>query len=199
MYYSLRITTSNYESLKEFLGKYVNAYVLAREVGSATSKTHYHLYIETLTEAATLRLNIRKRFGSGNSNYSMKKTEKDPVEYISYIIKDGEYETHNIEDSFFSECQNYDLKVKNEIIEKKAKKSSRQNIMFSYIDEKILEYPFQNEEYEVLRSRIAKALIQYYIQENLLIRNFQIKSQLDTYLIRKYPIHIDEFISDKIL
>ncbi len=129
-YWKIRIDTNSQSEITSFVKKYTRSYIWSFEkIG--TDDQHAHFYIETEQKEATIRSWIRKHFGKGNGIYSMTNTEKLPLQYCAYLIKERRYD-HNLSEEFVKECIEYDDKVKSSI---KERKSSRRTILDQMIEE----------------------------------------------------------------
>lgn len=136
---------------------------------------HSHFYLE-LDKTPALRAYIRKTVGSGNTAYSLKKMDSlKPVEYLAYIIKCGEFRSHNVA---LEEAQAYDSSVKDKM------KSDKKRM--SLIDKVIQHHHWDTEpprEYHY----IIGGIIQYYKDQGTLIREFQLVSLAQTLFLKFIP------------
>lgn len=181
--YKVRVDTQDVDKFKLFLDKYsdVNCYCHEHKF---EDNPHCHAYMETTAKQGTLRNRIRKDFGSGNGSYSMKEVEKDPVEYIAYMMKDGDFCAGNIAESLLREAQEYDLKVKTQI---KEKKKSRKTVMEQMIEKfNYDEVPPQD------RCQVVTDVVAFYKDERKLVREFAMVSQVQTLLLRYIPAYAND-------
>lgn len=177
-YYKLRVDTDDKEKFREFLLKYTDKYLFAME-NKGKENTHIHAYMETTTKQATLRTNIRKRFGSGNGVYSLKELDAAaPVEYLAYCIKEDKSYDTNLSPEVIDLAKEYDFQVKKEIKEKKAnRKTILQKIQ--------AEYEFEIGKYDA--DQIITIVIQYTKDHELPVREFAMLSQVQTLLLKYSP------------
>lgn len=82
---------------------------------------HVHFYLVTQTQAASMRVQLRKLCGSGNKGYSLCAIPDDgfPIAYIAYMMKEDKLNCTNIPEEVITEAQEYNTKVVSEL---KAKK-----------------------------------------------------------------------------
>lgn len=191
-YYSARFTTSDEKIVLTFLEKYSYKYLYSREKGDKTDKVHFHLYFETMSKSPAIRMWIRKNIGTGNGNYTMKAVEENPVEYLSYVIKDGDYKfSDNYDLKEIELIRNYDEKVKMEIQEKKEKKKNKKSHIVKYVEQNLhfrhrlpdhLKGPRPS--FETLRREVLLLLIRYVREEDLYPSVNRLRSE-SLYVIQK--------------
>jgi len=179
-YYKLRIDTINHQDVKDLLEKYSpDCWVYSREK-TGTLNEHVHCYLETRSNSATIRTQIRRKFGSGNGKYSLKELdEQRPIEYMAYIIKDNVFFYHNIDDFTIVEYQEYNMDVVDEM---KRKKNSRKT-QLETLKEKAEETPGQIDSIE----SCVDFVVQYYKDTGKLVRKFQIISLAQTLALKYVP------------
>lgn len=184
-YYKLRIDTSLYEETFEFLKRYSPETLLMGIEKTGTLDVHIHAYLETRIAAGTIRTAIRRRYGSGNGNYSLKDLdEKRPIEYLAYCIKDKEYKHHGFDDTALQTIQDYDDDVKDEIKRKKNRKQTQlQRLMQDIAEEK--------KEFDDIRD-ISQYVVDYYNRNLLLVKKFQLVSLTQTLALQ----HIENYDHD---
>lgn len=177
-FYKLRVDTNNKEKLKNLLMRYTEVYVIGLENGDSENP-HCHVYLETNHRTDAIRMMIRKHYGSGNGVYSLKELdEKQPIEYISYCIKDNNY-IHTLDTNFIEECKEWNTRIKTEI---KTKKDNKTTIL-----EKIIKhYDYENQQ-DIWIPTVIDNVLEYYKENKILVREFQIKSQVQTILLRYVP------------
>lgn len=200
MYYkSLRIATTERKQVKIFLDKYAECYVVSWEVGSKTGKSHCHIYMETQSKDAALRKMIRQMFNpqndpslKGNALYSLKELDEAlPLEYCSYIIKDGEYEFVNIPVDKQLEIQMYQDKVVKQMQDKKNKKLNKFKTILELCKNAISEVntsirePSASDDHD--REVCAVTITRYYYENELQINTFRMKALLETICLHLRP------------
>lgn len=131
-HYKLRITLTEctVKDVIKYLSTY-ETYAYCFEKGKQEEKPHYHIYLVTDRKEDTIRTQLRKlsKSAKGNKLYSLKQLETDEdkyaVEYLGYMLKEGEFTNVNIPEEVIIEAKAYDDQVKLEIKEKKEKKKNR--------------------------------------------------------------------------
>lgn len=197
-YYKLRVDTQNLDLIESILKKYSSKYIVSLE-NEGTENTHSHSYIETTEKQATIRNVLRKTFGSGNSSYSLKELDEEkPVEYLAYVIKDKNYR-HNMNQEDIEKAKEYDKQVKDQIKEKKlSRKTQIQKIEEKYFTPDKL-HIVSNSGYESKQSwteeQVLEVVIQYYKEEEILIREFQLISLTQTLSLKYVPYYGDRLKS----
>jgi hypothetical protein len=218
----IRLSTWNQEIINNFCTNYAVrwAYVLEHV---NNENHHCHLYIETSSTEVSIRAYIRRTIGSGNHNYSMNKLDTLlPMEYLRYLCKQGEIVHNFLTEDQIEYYKNLDLQVKEEIKEKaeKRKKASSQSvleclreIMNKYVageqqveyQGKVYIYPQKKDAdgYDECFSKedVVQIVIDYYQQNKILVREFQMISQVQTLLLEfrpSYTFDLKNRILDKI-
>lgn len=187
-YYKIRLDTHERSHVRTLLDKYCDSYIVSYE-GEASDNPHCHGYLETTTKQATIRNAIRKQFGAGNGSYSLKSLdERRPLEYLAYILKEGDYECSGISEEDLTKAKEHDLKVKNQLKEKKANRRTALQVIQDELSEELP--PREGETYEDYKKRLLLLVIRWYKQKGTLIRQFMIVSQVQTLLL-KYHEHGD--------
>lgn len=177
-YYKIRVDTDNIMEFERLLLKYSTNYLVCQE-NMGTDNPHCHAYVETNTKQATIRNAIRKQYGAGNGSYSMKSLdEKYPIEYLAYCIKEKNYR-HTLPESLIKQAKEYDFKIKKEM---KEKKEARKTIL-QKMDE---EFDLANQEI-ITEMDIVYKVIDYYKRNGILVRQFQMVSQVQTLLLKYDP------------
>lgn len=133
---SLRVTVPKKDPifLLSCITPYTNKYAYGFEI-SKKGKPHYHVYMQVLPliKDSTIRAHIRRKLQSlgmelkGNKYYSLKevKTPAEQLKYLGYVIKELDYDTHNLDPLFLQKAKDYDAKVKKEIALKKLPRIAR--------------------------------------------------------------------------
>jgi len=202
-YYKLRIDTSDREEVNRMCSKYFDKYMVAYE-NQDTSNAHVHLYIEMSTKADTLRRYIRKKFGSGNSCYSLKALDSEcPIEYLAYIMKDNEYEIFDIPPTVIEEAKGYDKKVKEQMKEKKKARRTQLQILREMLVEQLVEEVddssedvhrvFKTSGETVTKESIVNMIIAYYKTEKKLVREFMMVSLAQSLCLEFVPSYAYSF------
>lgn len=131
-HYKLRITLTECD-IKDvilYLSKY-KQYAYCFETGKKEEHPHYHIYLISDIKEDTMRTQLRKlsKSAKGNKLYSLKQLNLDEgeyaIEYLAYMMKEGDFKNENIPESTIIEAKAYDDKVKVELKEKKEKKKNR--------------------------------------------------------------------------
>lgn len=190
--YGLRFTTENEEIVLQFLKQYAKKWMYGREIGGDTGKTHFHLYIETVSKNPAIRAWIRKYIGSGNGIYTMKEVEKNPVQYLAYSMKDGNYIfSENYTEEEIQAIRTYDAKVKAEIKERKEKKKNKKSYIVKYVQKNLPGTYFIREklrdsppDFYLLRKETMLILIRYCREDDRYPSITRIRSE-SLYVIQK--------------
>lgn len=194
-YYKLRVDTVavSLQDVVNVVGKYSTGYMYSRE-GEETNP-HLHFYIETTTKEATIRSNLRKLGLSGNGAYSLKSLDsRYPLEYIAYMIKEGDYRCKNIPDSVIEEAKAFNLKVVEEMKEKKKSKKTQ----LQCVEEFAKGLGKDLEKFTL--STWVYCVLDYYKQSGMLVREFQIIAISETLFLKYSPeglIRLDAMIREK--
>lgn len=185
-YYKIRIDTDDRTSVTNLLDKYCDTYIISFE-NQETDNPHCHGYIETTTKQQTFRANIRKRYGAGNGGYSLVVLDEQyPLEYLAYMIKDGDYLNRGVPQETLDLAIEHDKKVKLQMKEKKASRRTTLQVLQDEYSEELI--PRECENYELYKGRILTLVIKWYKEKGTLIRQFMIVSQVQTLLLKYYPL-----------
>lgn len=199
-YYKLRIDTHNVNLIQAMCEKYFTNYVYALE-NQGQDNPHVHLYVEMFTKQATLREYIRKTFGQGNRCYSLKSLdEKRPVEYLAYVIKEGDYKHNCLTPEELTLLHAHNKEVKTQI---KARKADRKTVLERVLDLfKDVEFPDDTYpllgEYFLSEEKIVEMVVEYYKEQGTLIREFQLVSICQTLCLKFLPDYKND-LKNKIL
>lgn len=153
--------------------------------GRNTTNPHMHFFLRTSVKEATIRDRYRK-LGviGGNRLYSLTQlTQEDdyPVEYLGYLTKEGDVTWHNIPKEKIDAAYTYNAKVAKELLEKKKAKRPMVEILEEYVRTKgVLEGYFGDD----LKVWIAKYIVEYHLENKMLIRRFAILAYVDTIYLR---------------
>lgn len=187
-FYKLRVDTEDKIELKNLLIKYTEVFLIGLENGG-TNNPHCHVYFETTHQSSAIRMAIRKKYGSGNGVYSLKELdEKQPIEYISYCLKENNF-IHTLDEEFITKCKEWNTKIQTEM---KEKKEGRKTILQKI--EEYYEYASKDENDFIDWTRnqvftpigkgpkidIVRDVIDYYQKHEILVREFQMVSQIQT-------------------
>lgn len=168
----------------EFLVSSSDAYAYVVE-GSLTDNPHIHAYLKTFLDPS--RYKLRKLSGGGNGGYSLKKLEDEedsyPIEYLAYMLKEGDIVYYNIPQDTIDASISYNAKVKSQIKEKKEKLPVWKQIMNTITVPTNLPviHPLREK-----RRLIMERVIDYHIEKGLLIRQFQIQSYTDSIVLNMF-------------
>lgn len=182
-YYRLRLTTNNLPQFNKFLQLYTVKYLWCKE--DWDTHPHIHCFFHTLKTGQCMRKYIRLNFGRGNETYKLSAVEEEyPVELLAYYLKQSDYKSEGIPAAILDEAIQYDLKVKEEFKERKAKKAS----LFERIENEYLnseEYHDMND-YDINPQRVAGFVINWYLSQGSLVRRHQILAVTDTLMCRHH-------------
>lgn len=149
--------------------------------GSLTDNPHVHFYLELdplSLKLPALRARLRTLGLKGNGGYSLKTLdERCPIEYLAYMLKEGDVTWFNIPQDIIDEAKAYDLKVKAEMKEKKELKKA--NPVWKQIMETLGPEPKW--------PQIIDAVFDYHLEKKLLIREFQLLSLCQTIAFHGSP------------
>ena len=181
-FYKLRLDTHDVSFVKSFLAEYSTGTWMYCLEGKGTDNPHCHAYFEstfaTKKELDKLRYSIRKKVGSGNKAYMLKKCDHMPMEYFAYMVKDGDYYHQGMSEETLKEALEYDENVKSDLSKKKQRMTILQKIEHHY-------------SYAQAPPTDARAIIhdviQYYRETETLVREFAIISQVQTLTLKYIP------------
>ncbi len=140
---------------------------------------HLHFYLSG-GEGPT-RYHLRKLCGAGNAGYSLKQMDEEyPIEYLSYMMKEGEIIWNNVPQEKINEAVAWQAKVKAEMLEKKEKRKTRLQKIEEYIIGKGLDVCWNGSH----AMYITRNVILYYKENELLVREFAMVSQIQTLCLK---------------
>lgn len=174
--YHIRIDTSLDNSLVSRLVETTTSCCWVAE--KADTNPHVHMYACTDTSLSTIRSWINKAGFKGNKSYSISQC-RDKVKLLAYLHKEGKPSYKNIPEEDIASALAYDLSVKEDIKSKKTR-NVLQGI-YKLLDPRQLEHP------EYYTDQIKQAIIQYHLDNELLIRKFQVRTYFDTIMTRSDP------------
>lgn len=188
----LRIKYVERNLLREFLNKYCEAYLFCYETKTKYGKPtepHFHAYMETTTQDATLRLNLRTlvpRGEGGNKTYSLTKLKKTSQQACAYFMKEADYEYHNLSEDFISECQACMQTQQEEHKEKKKAKTTQLQDLISVIED------MKTKTTRPINELMVVDVVHTYFEEkDVLYRQFQVDCLLKTLMMRYVPGYKD--------
>lgn len=169
-YYKLRVDAQ----VLDYINSISRVYFYCHEGGEENPHTHF--YLETQVKAPTIRNNLRRLGLKGNGGYSLKSCEKNPIEYIAYMMKEGNWTNVGLPPEIIDEAKQYDTRIKKEMKDKKeARIPVWKKIMATL--------PHQNADYNTIIEYVCK----YHIENELLIRKFQIECYVETIYAQLHP------------
>ena len=146
--------------------------------GMTTDNPHVQSYIETELKQPALRVRIRNVMGKGNRAYSLKEMERYPIEYLSYIMKEDPNPVwRNIPDEVVSEANEY---------QEEYKKSRKKKKEIKVLDVLLAQC---QEEKACTVSSIYDVVVDYHLNNSLLINDFRLKSYIQTLMFKLNPIY----------
>lgn len=185
-YFKLRtdLSKSSSDAIISYISRISSMYCYVIE-GSLGDNPHMHFYLETNSKHTAMRQQLRNLCGKGNGAYSLKSTEEKPIEYLAYMLKEGQITYVNIPQETIEESEKYNAKVKSEINQKKKDKKS----MFEKISEYIESRPDEH---------VINSIIQYHIDNDILVFRSRILSYYDTYCLKNDANYRESFVSQLI-
>lgn len=169
----IRIDTASDHKIFEYLRGITERYIIATE--KQRTNLHTHMCLETSVPVQTIRNHIRKAGFVGNGSYSVSQV-RDLQKTVSYIMKDGDYETEGFSEEFLEECKEYVDKVQEDQKRKKPKNTLKA------IEELLPEDFFKRPKSE--STALWNTIIKYHLDNELLIRKFQIRAYYDTIMCK---------------
>lgn len=180
--YKIRIDTQSHDLVQKLCTKYAQRYLYSFEkIG--TPDQHTHIYMETFHKETAIRAMIRKRFGSGNGVYSMKRVDHEPLEYLAYCVKSGT-PYYNMPEDIIQKAKDYDDKVKKEIKQKKESRRTQLEIIREYVGN-------TKQLFE-----IAQKVVEYYKEKGTLYRRFYAMSVVETIYLQNNEDAIYQMAND---
>lgn len=189
-FYKLRITGSGITDITPLLSEFSDVWLCCEET-SQKGVFHSHAYFESRpgVKQATIRKRLRERYGKnhgGNKLFSLGQLDSQtPEEYMTYLLKDGVYEFQGIPLSEINHLEKRNEEIKKEIISKRKEK--KKTILQKLQDE------IPKELYHLRdKTPLIKAVLQYYKDNDILVREFLIQSQIQTLLLKNDPSYIGQ-------
>lgn len=181
MSYKLRVDvleSSKDDDFKVFEEKYCERFAVARERAPISGKMHFHYYLECTCAQITIRKYWQETGYKGK--YSLKQVDPLCLEYLSYIVKDRtDVRFHNMPEGIQAEAIADSDRVKSEMKAKKGKPKSDRATMFEYLDTLPLN----------TREQVCETIVQYYRDNDRLVRVHQMKSEYLTYCLGKQQFY----------
>ncbi len=156
------------------------------ERGKGEENPHWHYYIEMYEKQKNIRHYIRTKLNlSGNGGYSLVQVTPQPVEYVSYMLKVQKHLDCHLSDpddgvlqELWEKAREHCARVKEEIAIKKAGKRPQWKVILETILRDCPEFSFDKE-------KTIHQVIEYYIENDQLVREFQVQSTVQTLLLHK--------------
>jgi len=169
------------QDVQSFLQDECKLWVVGLEAPPTDKQAHVHCHLEDLRlKLSSLRANLRRKFGPGNGVFSISKIKKSQVQNIAYVIKRQRY-THspNVSLELLAEaeelCRNFKVEQENH---KKAKPTSTIKALRAICEEK---QPSNV-------SMVVEIVYGYYVEHQVMIREFQMISQIQTLSAQFVPV-----------
>jgi len=154
--------------------------------------------LETTTKEATLRKNLRELGLKGNGSYSLKEVDESPIEYIAYMMKEGQFYNCGISQEVIDKSRLYDIEVKKEIKSKKESKKTQLQRIEAYVSERLR----SNGGVQVITfAGWIRHVIEWFKDEGTLFREFQVVSLAQTLFLKNNPEGVkvlEHYIKEKI-
>lgn len=194
--YSLRIDTPNslsFTKVVELINTVCKEWVYGLENQSVQNPHAHFVIFDMNIQAQHLRKQLRDLGLRGNGGYSLSKN-KDDIKAIAYAIKEDNYQlSDNFNKDTIETAKLYNLKVQNEI---KDKKSTPKNFLdkYSHIIEQVIQSDIQGLPYikESNKIKLATLILKEY--DNKAIRYSQVKLIYDTIMINFSPTFKKQFL-----
>lgn len=177
-FYKLRVDlkTLQPDKIISIIADSSESYIYSIEGGD--SNPHIHFYLASHIKKEAIRVKIRSLNLKGNRDYSFSTLdERYPIDYIAYILKDGNYKVHNVPDQIINEalakCEEYKTEHKT-----KKRQTTADKIIESIpeeIKQNIAEAQFSSD-YNIITKYLFTLISKYYITNGLSVRKFIIQS-----------------------
>lgn len=182
MLYHIRIDKAS-EEIIDYLTTISTKYIYASE-DVRGKNPHTHFCVETKTPQQTIRNHIRSG-GYKKGEYSISTVRTTVSKMVVYIMKDGEYFSKGFDEDFLEECKNETDKI-NEDKKKKKKSNVYQTLLEHCQDLKGCKDP----------SYVMRRVVDYHIENDLMLRRFMLISYCDTIMCKISPFYKQMFIQD---
>lgn len=187
--YKFRVTTPDTDKVMKIVKQYSNHYLVSLE--NPETNVHIQGYMETYTDIQTIRKAILKAFPElkGNRLYSLGKCDyrEENMEYLSYLMKQDNWKCITLPKKLMTKVKEHSKTVKEEI---KKKKESKKTIL-QQLDSKVVEIintkylsQIENEEVYDIIPDVVDVVLDYYKEKDVLFREFQVKSLIQTLLLK---------------
>lgn len=188
--YKIRIDSHDRTAIKLLLDKYCDKFIIAFE--GEEVNPHCHGLIVTTAKQATIRSNLRKSFGSGNGSYSMKELDEEyPLEYLAYLVKEGDYYNSGVPDDLLQKAIEYDKDVKAQMKEKKASRRTVLEKLEERLSSVLVDVSCN---YTMYKFKVLEGVVAYYKDTGTLVRDFAVISQVQTLCLKYYPTGSNEMV-----
>lgn len=169
-YFGLRVDTSYLTSITHFkdtLTKHSSRFCYCYEGGE--TNPHMHFYIESRLSLKEFRRRTvtKHKLVKGNGGYAMKTLTEEPIQYISYMMKENNFHKHTITEDLYERSKEYQ-EQKKEAYKKKQKKDHLQEII------KIAEPYLENIDY--YENQLKDIIIDYYKDNELNIQKYRLQT-----------------------
>lgn len=179
--------------------------LISKEEGKLEFRQHYHWFIRTPVKMPAFRARIRSHGLKGNSTYSLAVLDSDfPIEYIAYLIKEGDLTDIRFPPDTLAEARKYDLAVKADIKETRAKrltvvqrimqeapvtqwKDTYSRLRDEYDEKRAIDphSTFVQHPLATMRAVVAEFVVDWYLEHST-YREFQVISTTQTILGRLF-------------
>jgi len=183
----ITLTTVSMTDIKRMLKKTSPKYFYCIE-GLGTENPHCHFYIETPDNNKTIRSRIVAIGAKGSGKYQLKQTEAFPLRALAYMLKENKYRFKgNWTEGEIDTIIKFNDEVKNEIKLKKDKKKTMLQTLIQYVKETYPNY------LNFLETDIATKIIDYHIQNEMLVCAPRIKTYADTLYLLFHPTSSQDY------
>ncbi len=184
--YALRVDLANVSAVEiaDFVKKSSVKYFYALE-DLKSDNPHLQAYLEASIKMQALRVKFKRKFPTlvGNGSYSIKSADYRSIRYLAYLTKQGDYE-HNLPEELVKDA----IKVNSDI--QKNKKKSVITKLEEYCSEELKKH---GDDYSsVDDEELMKKIIQYHLDNNLLVRRYNIVTYYHTLLCRASVVSLSQ-------
>lgn len=183
IFLKMRITYSGSEFDQEIVDFLCNqrstgVWMYCNEI-SKEGKYHSHLYLDTTFTRATIARDMRGRGYKGNETFCTKLCDECcPIEYLGYMMKDGDYHHHGISEEILKEAFEYNEKVKTDLAKKGKKK-------FTVLEECWLDlFEDNTRAHEFPLSKLWSMIAEWYLLKGKMLEPERIRKMAITYACR---------------
>lgn len=214
--YKLRITTDQNQKVLDMAKKYFERYVVSFEDQRKHPHCHFYLEFKSSVKVLSFRQYLSRTFNTeskGNGRYALAELDStEPIEYLGYITKQGDYQTHEMCPFLMAEAIAHEVDLKASMKEKKkARRTQLQTISEDCFGEAYLrtdgpvpgwkvklDPDNPNREQDLDQTYITKVVVDYYYEQGTLIREFALLSIIQT-LTLKYDTNGREHLTQRLL